>query len=112
MSRSGPRPHVWKVQGEIPHAQYLAWLQMKAQANFRGEAWHLPFEDYQAIWQEHWHLKGRGKEHYCLTRQDPQGAWDKINAVCILRIEHLRTSQQRKKEMRANGKYTRRQPAV
>lgn len=108
MPRAGPRPHVWKVQGEIPHQQYIAWLKMKAQAVFRGEPWQFEFEDFQQVWQGHWERKGRGKDDYCLTRTNIQEAWSKDNVECIPRIDHLRRSQQRKKEMRQNGKYTRR----
>ncbi len=97
MPRQGPRPHVWKVQGEIPHKQYCAFLQMRAQANFRGESFRLTFEDFQNLWQEHWHLKGRGSEAYCLTREDPEGAWEMANVNCIPRIEHLRRQRLYKK---------------
>jgi hypothetical protein len=90
MSRSGPRPHCWKVQGEIPHKQNLGWLRMKAQANYRGEVWMLSFEEYQRLWQDHWHQKGRGSEDYCLCREDAEGAWVWGNVVCIPRIEYLK----------------------
>lgn len=108
MPRAGPRPHVWKVQGEIPHQQYIAWLKMKAQADFRGEPWQFSFEDFQQVWHGHWHLKGRARDNYCLTRINIQMPWQQGNVECIPRIDHLRRSQQRKKEMRENGKYTRR----
>jgi hypothetical protein len=108
MPRAGLRPHTWKVQGEIPHNQYLAWLKMKAQADFRGEPWQFAFEDFQQVWGAMWHRKGRGKDDYCLTRTNIQLPWHLNNVECIPRIDHLRRSQQRKKEMRQNGKYTRR----
>lgn len=98
MPRSGPRPHVWKVQGEVAHAQYCCWLKMKAQADFRGEPWELSFEDYQRAWQGHWHLKGRGILAYCLTREDPDLGWHLDNVVCIPRQEHFRRSGQAKRE--------------
>lgn len=98
MPRSGPRPHCWKVQGEIPHEQYCCWLKMKAQANFRGEEWQLTFEDYQTAWQGKWHLKGRTVLAYCLTREDSEGAWHKDNVMCIERQEHFKRSGQAKKE--------------
>jgi len=112
MPRSGPRPHVWKVQGEIPHQQYICWLRMKAQADFRGEPWQLSFEEFQQAWQGRWERRGRGKDDYCLTRVNIQTAWAQDNVECIPRIEHLRNSQRRKKELRANGKLTRRTTAL
>lgn len=102
MSRSGPRPHCWKVQGEIPHQQYLSWLQMRAQANYRKEQFMLSFEEFQTLWLGHWDQKGRGQNHYCLTREDPDGAWIRGNVVCIPRLEHLRRQKLYKKE-RQNG---------
>jgi hypothetical protein len=102
MSRTGPRPNAWKVKGEIPHQQYLAWLQTKAQANFRGEVFALTFEQFQQLWADNWHLKGRGKESYCLTREDPDGAWIIGNVMCIPRVEHLR--RQKVYKGQRNGK--------
>lgn len=97
MPRTGPRPHVWKIQGEIPHQQYCAWLQMKAQASYRGESWQLTFEDFQWLWQDHWHLKGRASNQYCLTRTDPKGAWHRNNVTCTLRLDHIRRQRLYKK---------------
>ena len=90
MSRTGLRPHTWKVQGEVPHRQYCCWLQMRAQAQYRGEQFLLTFEDFQRLWQQHWDCRGRGSTDYCLTREDPEGAWDIENTRCVERGEHLR----------------------
>lgn len=90
MSRKGLRPHLWKVQGEIPHQQYISWQRARAQANFRGEIWLLTFEQYQQIWQPYWSMKGRGKNDMCLTREDPTGAWEPSNVTVMHRLDHLR----------------------
>jgi hypothetical protein len=90
MSRTGTRPHRWKVQGEIPHAQYCSWLQMRAQANYRGEDFQLSFTDYQQLWAQHWHQKGRGTDSYCLTRDDLDGAWTLANTICMSRADYLK----------------------
>ena len=103
MPRSGPRPQCWKVQGEIPHKQYLAWLQMKAQANYRKEIFALNFEEFQMLWQGLWERKGRGVDDYCLTREDPDGAWIRGNVMCMPRVEHLRRQKLYKMEKRRNG---------
>ena len=103
MPRSGPRPHCWKVQGEIPHKQYLAWLQMKAQASYRRELWMLPFAEFQQLWLGLWERKGRGIDDYCLTREDPEGAWVLGNVSCIPRHEHFQRSGRYKAEKRKNG---------
>lgn len=93
MTRPGPRPHTWKVQGEIPHKQHRAWLRAKAQAAFRDEPWTLTFEQWQAAWQQHWHLRGRTAEDYCITRRDPTQAWSEDNVETITRLEHIRRSK-------------------
>lgn len=95
MPRSGPRPNSWKVKGEIPHQQHIAWHRMRAQAIYRGEAWDLPFEDFQTLWRDHWHERGRDVSNYCLTRIDDQQAWSLNNCQCVLRIDHLRRHRQR-----------------
>jgi len=97
MPRSGLRPHTWKVQGEIPHKQYCAFLQMRAQANFRKEVFALTFEDFQNLWGEYWYRKGRGSGDYCLTREDPDGDWCIGNVTCMPRVEHLRRQRLFKK---------------
>lgn len=98
MPRKGIRPHCWKVQGEVPHQQHLAWLQMKAQASYRKETFELTFEQFQELWRDKWDMKGRGSDDYCLTRQDPLGIWCVDNVVCIPRIEHLRRQKLYKTE--------------
>ena len=98
MPRTGPRPQCWKVPGEIPHQQYLAFLQMRAQANYRKETFNLTFEDFQQLWLGKWDQKGRSNTSYCLTRIDPNGSWDRSNTQCILRVEHLQRQKLYKQE--------------
>jgi hypothetical protein len=83
-------PHRW-VSGPDPlkHKQYLTWLQQRNQAQFRGESWDLSFETWLDMWGELWEQRGRGRDQYCMTREDPDGAWDKDNTIVILRKEHL-----------------------
>lgn len=100
MPKSGPRPHTWIVQGFIPHQQYRAWQQSKAQASFRGESWDLSFEQYQQLWLGHWDQKGRKKDGVCLTRDDPTGAWSVDNCRVRPRLEHLK---RQKTQKRRNG---------
>ena len=103
MPRSGPRPQCWKVQGEIPHQQYLAFLQMRAQANYRKEQFELTFQDFQDLWAGKWHRKGRGTLDYCLTRDDFNDSWNFINTVCVPRVDQLSRQKQYKQDKR-NGK--------
>lgn len=73
---------------------------MKAQANYRKEIFALSFEDFQMLWADRWDMKGKGSDNYCLTREDPNGAWIRGNVVCIVRIEHLRRQKLYKQEKR------------
>lgn len=99
--RKGPRPHTWKVQGQVPHNQYVAWQKMRAQANFRGEEYLLTFEDFQSLWQTNWDSRGRGSDDYCLTREDPDDAWQIGNVACVTRKEYL--ARQKHYKSRRNG---------
>lgn len=90
MPRKGQRPHTWKIPGQVPHAQYIAWQRAKAQANFRKEHWRISFEEFQTLWQGLWDRRGRGNGDFCLTREDPDGDWAVENVECIPREEHLR----------------------
>ena len=94
MSRSGLRPHTWKVQGQLPHQQNIAWQRAKAQANYRKEVWLLTFEDYQRLWQGLWEYRGRGRDDYVMMREDHQGAWSLDNVQVTRRFEYLRRQAQ------------------
>lgn len=87
--RPGPRPHVWKVPGEIPHQQHRAWSQSRAQAHFRKEPWDLSFEQFQQLWGDQWSQRGRGQDDLCLCRLDPQGSWHPDNLEIMVRKHHL-----------------------
>jgi hypothetical protein len=95
MSRSGPRPNAWKVKGEIPHEQHIAWHRQRAQAIFRGEDWQLSFEEFQEAWQGLWLQRGRGSDDYCMTRLDPSAAWHPLNIEVMTRLQHLKQHRKR-----------------
>ena len=68
---------------------------MKNQAQWRGEAWTISFEEYKQLWGEHWHNRGREKGCYCMTRRDPTEPWTPANAQVITREQHARTQSAR-----------------
>lgn len=87
--RRGPRPHVWKAgPNPITHQQYECWLKAKAQAQFRGEGWDFPFEDWRKIWAPQWHRRGRESDDLCMTRRDVREPWSAQNAMLITRAQH------------------------
>jgi hypothetical protein len=76
---------------------------MRAQANYRKEQFELSFEEFQGLWQKHWHRKGRGTLDYCLTRDDPKDSWNIANTVCVPRVDQL-SRQKLYKQDKRNGK--------
>jgi hypothetical protein len=94
MPRTGIRPHTWKVQGEVPHQQNIAWLRAQAQARFRNEVWLLDFDDFQRLWAGLWQFRGRGSEDYVMTRDDHQGAWVLGNVSVTRRYEYLKRQRE------------------
>lgn len=87
--RSGPRPDMW-CTGPDPktHEQYIAYIKHKAQAQFRGEAYKLKFEDWQWLWLNNWHRRGRGRHDLMLTRVNWRRAWSRENCMLVTRSTH------------------------
>jgi hypothetical protein len=104
MSKKGPRPHTWRYRDPVVHLQHIAWMRMKAQADFRGEPWDLSFDEFISFWQTYWPQRGKASDQYCMTRCDPDGAWSPDNVEVVTRIEQLRRAQQQKSpRRRKNG---------
>ena len=74
----------------IQNEQRMAWNRMKAQAKFRGETWALAWEEFQAIWDRKWHLRGTNKESYVLTKINQEDSWTKDNVEICPRLEQWR----------------------
>ena len=101
MPKQGQRPNAW-VSGPDPltHSQYRVWVQCRNQANFRNETWELSFDDFCSLWREHWQHKGRGREGYCLSRTDDEGAWELGNVEVIPRHEHFSRAGKKRNAIR------------
>ena len=91
-SPPGVRPHTW-VTGPDPvrHEQYRAFIQQRNQARFRGETWteEYTFDEWLALWREHWHQRGRKLQDYCMTRRDHTQPWTQENSQVITREKHV-----------------------
>jgi hypothetical protein len=103
-SPPGPRPHLWRA-GPDPtrHDQYQAWLRSRAQAHFRGEAWNLTFEEYEAIWSPFWHQRGRDSNSLSMSRRDRTGAWSRDNCFLATRAELNRIETQYRRPRRTRA---------
>jgi hypothetical protein len=101
MPKTGPRPNAW-ITGTDPlvHEMYRTFVQARNQANFRKEQWDLSFDDYQALWREHWHDKGRTVDDYCMARRDVELAWDLGNVEVLSRHEHFSRANRRRNNIR------------
>jgi hypothetical protein len=89
----GPRPHTWLTgPDETRHNQYNAFLRQRAQANYRSEVWSMTFEEFESIWGDRWHKRGRGSADLCMSRRDYDQPWSVANCCIMSRGEHVRTS--------------------
>lgn len=70
------------------HAQWIAFGRARCQARFRGEPWTLTFEDWEEIWRDRWHLRGRASGDLCLSRCDYRQGWSVENCELITRRQH------------------------
>lgn len=85
----GPRPERWKTgPDEQLHVQYRAWLQQRNQARWRGETWHLTWEQWLDLWGDRFHLRGRRSADLCLTRIRYDQPWQVGNCDIITRHDH------------------------
>lgn len=111
MPRTGPRPHargsrphLWKTGPDQElHLRYRAFVQQRNQAQWRGEIWHLTFDQWLALWANQYHLRGRRQMSLCLTRRDYNQPWTLENAEVVTRQEH----NQRQFEHGRRGRRTR-----
>ena len=93
LPRRGRQPRTW-CTGPDPmlHEQYRAWSQTRAQANYRGEAWDITFDQWVEIWAGNWHRRGRAARDLCLCRTDPTVGWHPDTVHLVTRREHCRTA--------------------
>lgn len=85
-----PRPQAWIHKDPLMHEMNMPFLRARAQCKFRNEPFELTFDDWYAIWRDHWHLRGRGIDDYCLVRIDDSLPWSVNNCQIQQRREQLR----------------------
>ena len=97
-------PHVW-VTGPDPerHARYRIWAQQRNQAQWRGEEWDLDFDTWLQLWEPLWHLRGRCRGSWCMSRLDWDLPWSAANVAIITREEHAQLQSRAKSLGRLSG---------
>ena len=104
MKKGHHYPHLWKT-GPDPerHHRFDTWIQQRNQAQWRSEEWDLDFETWLAIWEPHWHLRGRCRGHMCMSRIDWDLPWSADNVAIITREEHARLQSRAKSAGRVSA---------
>jgi hypothetical protein len=70
--------------------KYYVYLQQRNQAQWREEGWDIDFASWQRLWADKWHLRGRERGSYCMTRKDWSLSWTLDNVHVITRSEHAK----------------------
>jgi hypothetical protein len=84
------KPRAWIHKDPEVHKRFDPWHKARAQAHYRKEEWTLTFEEFCDLWtDELWAQRGRASHEMAMTRDDPDGAWSKDNAIIIPRKEQL-----------------------
>ena len=86
----GLRPNQWKTGTDpLRHEMYRFFVQQRNQANFRGEPWDFPFEDWEDKWAGKWDKKGRQRDSLSMSRIDRDIPWSYENTALMTRNEIL-----------------------
>lgn len=67
-----------------------AYAKQKAQAKQRGILWEFDFASWWAIWQPYFHLRGRGKNGFCMARELDDGPYSPTNVYLTTNLGNLR----------------------
>jgi len=59
----------------LPEKMVLWRAVSKYQAKQLGIGWELTSEEYEELWKDHWHLKGRKPGGYIMVRKDRSKPW-------------------------------------
>ena len=61
----------------------------RAQAKFRNITWDLTFEQWDQLWGEHYHNKGRANDNHVMVRKDLSQGWTISNTTVQVRLDWL-----------------------
>lgn len=74
-----------------------AYIKAKNQAKFRNEIWALTYDEWCEFYPDEAsvNLRGRNNTSWCLTRRDPEGAWNRTNTCMLPRLTLLTIKNRR-----------------
>lgn len=84
----------------VPPALRRAFTMQRRSAGFRGIAWRLNLREWLKVWEASGvvHLRGRGRDSYCMARIDDEGPYSPDNVKIITIAENCREYQAAKHE--------------
>lgn len=88
--KNRPQPHLVIYPPGIIGDMRLSYTRMKAQCKFRNEQFQLSWDDYQTIWKDNWHRRGRHIDSVCLSRLDWSVPWHIDNCILLVREDHFK----------------------
>lgn len=76
---------------EFDRRRRIAFLRMRAQAEFRNEHWMLTWQDFCDFWhsEDLFSMRGRDHDSLILSRKDPYGPWALWNCHIKPRKDHV-----------------------
>lgn len=84
----------------VPAALRRAFTMQRRSAGWRGIAWRLNLREWLKVWEDSGvvHLRGRGRDNYCMARIDDEGPYAPDNVKVITIAENRREYQTAKHE--------------
>lgn len=75
-----------------PDALFQAYRQHKTNAGTRGVEWHFDFDSWLSVWHQSGklHLRGKGKDRYCMSRPGDVGPYAPWNVRIVLFGDNVR----------------------
>lgn len=68
-----------KLRPQKQFDPFKAYITQKSGARQRGIEWRFTFESWWLIWEDHFHLRGPGKDDLCMARKGDEGPYSPEN---------------------------------
>lgn len=96
----------WKYgPDDYTHESHYAWLKHRSQARYRGEEYHLTFEQWHTLWTpDTLAQRGRNNHSLILTRLNWDEPWDIVNVHVVTRPVHSKLQGENRKRKNRDRK--------